>query len=294
MQNLIIYRNKSLFTLILFLAISLTLMFFNVRFTAFNIRKIFTFVTYPITYSISAVGSFFVDSATGIVKIRQLEKELNFTKERLVKYQEALALYSQINKENEDLRLLLSMKSNIIHSTKYARVVFRDPNLTGDYYLIDKGSMDGLHENMPVISYDPDGQTFLVGKTIEVNLSSTKVKLVTSGDSFIGVTLKISGYVGVLKGVGSWNQNCVVEYIPIEANAFNGEDVVTSGESDIFPPGILIGKIVGIGKNSTEEFFKKLYVKPAYKYSRIKDVFVIDWNPGSDAGDFNQHTGSQQ
>lgn len=285
MQNLFLYKNKSLVALVLFLSLSLALMFFNVRFTGFNIRSVFFFLTYPVQYSISSVGKFFADSATGIVRIRALEEELNFTKERLVKYQEALLLYSQISKENQELRNVLSMKSNIVHSTKYAKVVFRDPTLLGDHFIIDKGSSDGLKQDMPVVSYDPDGRIFLVGKTSEINIYASKVKLLTSADSHIGVTLRTSGYVGILRGIGSWKQNCYIDYIPIEANAFMGEEVVTSGESDIYPPGILIGEIVGVGKTtSPEEFFKKIYVRPTFRFAKIRDVFVIDWKPGVDVG----------
>ncbi len=285
MQNLFLYKNKSFVALILFLVVSLSLMFFNVRFPTFNIRSIFFFLTYPIQYSVSSVGSFFVNSATSISKIQQLENELKFTKERLIKYQEALLLSSQINKENEELRNALSMKSRINQITRYARIIFRDPSLTGDYFIIDKGVFDGIKQNMPAVSYNSDGKIYLVGRISEANVSASKVKLITAADSYVGVTLKNSGYVGILKGNGSWNQNTDVEYIPFEANVEVGEEVVTSGESDIFPAGILIGNIIAIDTGSTEDFFKKLYVKPEYKYNKINDVFIIEWKPGIEIKD---------
>jgi rod shape-determining protein MreC len=294
MQNLYFYKNKSVLALIIFLSISLSLMFFNVKLKAFNIGSIFLFVTYPIEYSVSSIGSFFADSFRGITKIRQLESELDFTKERLIKYQETLSLYNQINKENEDLRNSLEMKGRIPHTTHYARIVFRDPNLTGDYFIVDKGAMDGIHENMPVVSYNSDGQIFLVGKTTEVNVSASKVLLITAVDSYVGVTLRTSGYIGILKGMGSWNQNLVLEYIPVEANTYIGEDVVTSGESDIFPPNISIGKIVGIGYTGPEEFFKKLFVKQDNQFSKLKDVFIIEWKSGVDVKDLIENTGENK
>ena len=291
MQNLYLYRNKSVVVFVLLLVLSLALMFFNVRFPAISIRSIFFFITYPIQFSISATGNFVVDTATSLSKIRELEKELSFTKERLIKYQEALLLSSQIVKENEELRNVLSIKGRINNKTHYAKIVYRDPNLTGDYFIIDKGMLDGIKENMPVVSYNSDGQIFLVGKTTEVNVSASKVKLVTAADSYVGVSLKDSGYVGILRGIGSWNQNVIVEYIPIEANADIGEAVITSGESDIFPSGILVGKIVGLGKS--EEFFKKLYVKPEYKYTKIQDVFIIEWKPGIEVNELIENMGEQ-
>lgn len=290
MQNLYIYKNRPLVTLIILLLISLSLMFFNVRFPGFNIRSVFFFLTYPVQYSVSSVGKFFVDSAVGITRIRELENELNQKKVTLLRYQEALSLYSQITKENDELRNALVIKGRVNHTTHYARVVFRDPNLTGDYFIVDKGSFDGLKVNMPVISYNDKGQIFLVGKTVEVNMSASKVKLLTAVETYVGVTLKDSGYIGILKGVGSWKQNCIVEYIPIEASAYVGEEVQTSGESDIFPAGILIGKIVGVGMTTGEEFFKKLYVKPEFKYTQIKDVFIIDWKSTMNIGNLIENT----
>jgi rod shape-determining protein MreC len=293
MQNLSITRNRSIIVLILFLGLSIGFMFLNVKITTFSVRNIFFFITYPIQYSFTAVGKFFVNTATSIARIQQLEEELKTTKERLLRYQENLLLTSQIEKENDDLRRVLSIRSNVTHTSMYARVVFRDPNLTGDYYVIDKGILDGVRNDMPVMAYGDEGEVYLIGRTIEANLTACKVKLVTAADSYIGVTLKTSGYIGILRGFGSWNQNSVVDYIPIEANAFVGEDIVTSGESDVFPAGLQIGKIVGIGKSNPEDFFKKIYAKPDIKYTKIRDVFIIDWKPAAETSTLNKRTGVQ-
>ena len=125
-----------------------------------------------------------------------------------------------------------------------------------------------------------------MGKITDITLTASIVKLITAYDSHIGIILKEADYVDIMKGQGSWNQSAVVEYIPIEADITIGEEVFTSGESDIYPQGltprdpagIYIGKVVGISKSITEEFFKTLYVKPELTYTKIKDVFILDWN----------------
>lgn len=294
MQNLTLYRNKSLVALVICLGLSLGMMFTNVQFKALSIRNVLFVVTYPIQYSISAVGHFFQSMVTGFSTIRQLEKTIAENEEQLVKYRENLLLYSQVMEENQALRLALEMKERVPHTTKYARVVYRDPNLTSDMMILDRGSLDGIRPDMPVVSYNQEGTVFLVGRTVDVSFSASKVKLITSADSFIGVTLRTSGYVGVLKGFGSWNQNCVAEYIPIEANAYIGEEVMTTGESDIFPPNLLVGKIVGIGKNNPEDFFKKLYVKPVYNYAKVRGVYIIDWKPGMEVNQLIQKAAGER
>jgi rod shape-determining protein MreC len=259
-------------------------MFFNVKFNFLNLRAVLFFVTYPVQYSIFAVEDFFANSFTGFSRIRELEDELKQTRESLDKYKRTLLPFSQLQKENEGYRKILNIKSRIEYNTLYARIIFRDPDLTGDFFIVDKGFFDGIKSDMSVISYNENGDIFLIGKTTEVNASAAKVRLITAADSHVGASLKYSGYIGILRGNGSWNQYCVMEYIPVEADTFVGEEVITSGESDIFPPGLLIGRIVGIGKPATEEFFKKLFVKPEFSFSRTKDVFIIDWKPNSDIG----------
>jgi rod shape-determining protein MreC len=259
-------------------------MFFNVRFNFLNLRSVLFFIAYPIQYSISSIEEFFSNSFAGFAKIRELEEELQQTKESLDKYKKALLPFSQLQRDNEEYKKLLNIKSRLEYNTVYARIVFRDPDLTGDYFIVDKGFFDGIKQDMPVISYNENGDIFLIGKTTEVNASAAKVKLITAADCNIGIALKYSGYIGILRGNGSWNQYCIAEYIPVEADTYVGEEVITSGESDIFPPGLLIGKVVGIGRPVTEEFFKKLYVKTEFSYARTKDVFIMDWKPRADIG----------
>ncbi len=291
MQNLYFYRNKTFFTFVLLLSISVTLMFLNVKVNFLNLRTIFFFITDPFPNTISSIGDFFSNSFVAISKIRELEEELSLANESLAKYKKALMPFSQLQQENEEYKKLIGIKSHIEYNTKYARIVYRDPGLTGDYFIIDKGAFDEIKPDMPVVSYNASGDIFLVGKTAEVNASASKVRIITAADMHIGVELKFSGYVGVLRGNGSWNQNCVAEYIPVEADTFVGEEVITSGESDIFPPGLLIGKIVGIGKPMAEEFFKKLYVRPEFDYSRTKDVFIVIWKPNADVGNLIEKAG---
>ncbi len=285
MQNIYLYKNKATLIMIILLSLSFGTMFLNLKFENFKFSRIFFFITYPFEYAIKGVGGFFKNTFTGFSRIKQLEKELVETKKRLINYQQKLILYSEITNENTQLKETLGIKKQINYDTTYAQIVYRDPNLNGDYFVINKGKLDNIKENMPVISFNEEGQVFLVGKTTEVSLMASKVRIVTAGNFIIGVALKDSGYVGIMNGNASWNQNCVLQFIPVEANAYIGQEVVTSGESDIYPYGIHIGKVVAREKNIVEEFFQKLYVRPEFDYSRIKDLFILDWKPGTEANE---------
>lgn len=53
-----------------------------------------------------------------------------------------------------------------------------------------------------------------------------------------------------------------------------GDSIQTSGMSEIFPKGILIGTIHAISE-SEDMFFKNVYVTPAAQINRLASVYII-------------------
>ncbi|MCX7821532.1 MAG: rod shape-determining protein MreC [Brevinematales bacterium] len=276
MQFLYFYKNKKTFTLIILLVISFGLMFFNVKISFLQIRNVLFFVVYPFETAISWIGNSVVKTFSSFKEIEELEKELSLTKERLTKYQEFLTMYEQLLKENEELRKALEVKNSFSFKSIYAKVVFRDPSFLNQTLIINKGSVHGVKVNMSVVSYDEAGNSYLVGKTVEVSPFSSKVKVLNASDFYLGVVFEKNRYIGIMQGSGSFN-NCVVNYVPVEAPIEIGEGVLTSGESDIFPPNIRVGKVIASSSSMTDKFFRRVYVKPVLIYSKIKDVFVVLW-----------------
>ncbi|OHD54133.1 MAG: rod shape-determining protein MreC [Spirochaetes bacterium GWF1_51_8] len=292
MDNIFIFRNRSFLVFLVLLAVSTLLMVLNIN-ISINIRQVFSVIVIPIERGISGIGGFFDNLFNGITRINELEKELQIAQERLINYQEKMLLYSQLVEENTHLKIVLSIKENLQYETVYARIIFRDPTLMGDYYIINKGAMDDIRDNMPVVSFDTNGNIYLVGKISEVSLNASKVKIITAKSFYLGISLQASGYVGILSGQGSWNQNCNADYIPSEADPEIGDRVVTSGESDIFPYGLMVGHVAGVSKSVMEEFFQRVYIAPGFKYSALKEVFILDWRPGAEASKIIENTYEQ-
>ncbi len=292
MDNIYIFKNRSFLTLLILLGVSTVLMVLNIN-ISINLRQVFSAIVVPIERGFTGIGGFFNNLVNGITRIDELEKELQSSQERLINYQEKVLLYSQLVEENTHLKKVLGIKEDLQYETTYARIIFRDPTLMGDYYIINKGAMDDLRNNMPVVSFDDNGNLFLIGKISEVSLNASKVKLITAKSFYLGVALEASGYVGILSGQGSWNQNCSIDYIPSEADPDIGERVVTSGESDIFPYGLMVGHVSGVSKSVMEEFFQRIYLVPKFNYSTLKDVFIIDWRPSAQANKIIENTYEQ-
>ena len=59
-----------------------------------------------------------------------------------------------------------------------------------------------------------------------------------------------------------------------EVNLYKDQIVITSGEDEIYPAGLLIGKIDSIEKNETA-IYQKAILKPFLDYRTLDTVFIV-------------------
>jgi len=98
---------------------------------------------------------------------------------------------------------------------------------------------------------------------------------VLNSRSNISCVIKGRKYFGSLHWLGKPSDLAYVEDIPRHAHFKLGEDVVTSGYSSVFPPGIQVGKILHVF-NSPDGMSYRLQVRLATNFGTLRDVCVID------------------
>ena len=164
----------------------------------------------------------------------------------VVKFSKTKELYTdgideELKKENQELRGLLDIdeslsKLSIINAT----VISRDTNFFFSFFTINKGSLDGILKGMAVVNGDG-----LVGIIDSVTKHTAAVKLITSTDTRNKVSVKIKSEDGNVISIMTIdeNKNMVILGIDKNDNIKKGDIVTTSGLSDIFPSGIMIGYI---------------------------------------------------
>ena len=64
-----------------------------------------------------------------------------------------------------------------------------------------------------------------------------------------------------------------MEYLPSYTRIKPGDEVVTSGEDALFPPGLLVGKVVSVSKK--DGVFKVARVKPVVNLYNLDIVFIL-------------------
>lgn len=141
----------------------------------------------------------------------------------------------------EEAKKLLNLTSLLSEFTSISAAVVRhDTSFWFDEILVNKGSSDGIEIGDAVISADG-----LVGRVIKVSDKTSSIQLLSARDLENQVSIKIrldeKKYVfGILKN----NDGVlVIEGIDKNISITEGMKVLTSGLSDVFPSGILIGEV---------------------------------------------------
>jgi len=176
----------------------------------------------------------------------------------------------KILEENERLSKLLEMKENTIYkgSLKFARVSFSDINNLNNKIFIDLGEKDGIKVDMIAVYGD-----YLVGKIIDVDSDYSIVELITNPNFVISAKTE-ADILGIARG--SDEEDGLLYFQPsiVEDTLKKGEEIVTSGVSNIFPEGIKIGKIENIDDKENYNY-KKITIKPAFESKDLKELIVI-------------------
>jgi len=170
--------------------------------------------------------------------------------------------------KQENKRLKKTIDEYIYNSKEMVAKVLIDKNSPFlKSIIVNKGSKDNIKLGMAVL----DG-TYLVGKIVEVNYSTSRALLVSDLNSKIPVGIEPGNIQSILSGTGK--QNGKIEYLESEILIQNESIVYTSGSGGLFKSGIPVGIY---NKKNTEEqtvtFFSKL--------SQLTFVKLISFEEGS-------------
>jgi rod shape-determining protein MreC len=214
-----------------------------------------------ITHSLSREINFLIKSK-GIIKENALLYE---TVSRLTR---ELAHYKDIDSENERLRAMLAFKQKSAFKLIPASVIARDSSNLSDTIVINQGTAKGIKKDTVVIS-----QAGLVGRVFNGLSDISRVSLIVDLNSRVSAITLRSRQIGVVYGNSSGV--CRMRYIPLDADVQQGDVVLTSGLSDIYPEGLMIGTILKIIKEPRGLSLSAI-VKPAVDFTRLEEVLCIE------------------
>ncbi len=185
-------------------------------------------------------------------RIEDLEQEIELLKLKNAE----LGKYIQLNGEN-----LSDPKFELIKS----QIIGRDPYNVNGYLTINKGTADGIKINQAVICSDG-----LVGRVKHTSNKRSLVETIENNSFSVSALDTRTDVHGMVKRFNKLQ----FEYIRKNDGIFINDIITTSGMSDIFPSGIIIGYVSSI-ETKPDLFFKTIYLEPAARVNRLYYVYVI-------------------
>ncbi|MGX6962118.1 rod shape-determining protein MreC [Vagococcus xieshaowenii] len=203
-------------------------------------------------------------------------------KKRLDSYAETQVENNLLKKENKELREQLTLGATLTTQAKVnANVISRSPDNWQDILIIDRGEVDGLEVNMPVM-----GAKGLIGRVISVNKTSSKVELLTSTNQNSNyfpamiTTSKGDDVFGLLEDYDEATNLFIIKQLNATEGVKKGDKVITSGLGSTAPKGLVIGTVEKI-ESTNFGLEKEVYVKPATSLYDISIVTVVKRMAGS-------------
>ena len=164
------------------------------------------------------------------------------------------------------LQSLLGFKEQFISKTLAAQVIGSSGSDLSHSVYIDKGSKDGVGQDMAVITSEG-----VVGKVLRVYGSTSQILLINDPSSGVGAILEKSRVQGVLRGTSAGQ--VMLDKILSDETVEPGETLRTSGGDLVFPKGLPIGTVAKV--NRTPETFLSVQIKPAANLSKLEEVLVV-------------------
>ncbi len=168
--------------------------------------------------------------------------------------------------ENKELNDILKFRSDSSDSLLTAKIISRLVSKVSGYFIISKGSDDGVNVGMPVIT-----DKGLVGIITETAANYSSVRIFENSAFKVAVKVQRSNINGILNWDG---KNLIIKNVPTNYDVEVGDRIIVSEISSIIPPEIPIGII--IEKESTiSGILSNLKIEPFVKLNSIKNVLVV-------------------
>lgn len=219
------------------------------------------------------LGSNWRSSFKGSEEERNLKENNEDLQRQLNELLAKKAQWQEVEKENEKLKNYLNFFEDNEYNKVMARVVASDnllsQNVNQSNIYLNKGLEDGLREGMAVINEEG----ILVGKILSLHDNSAQVCLSINEDCKLAASFSSqSEALGVVQG--NLGLTIAMNLIPQEYDINIGDLVVSSGLEKDIPPGLIIGKLSSITKQSND-IWQEATIEPLYNLNELDFLAVL-------------------
>ena len=170
---------------------------------------------------------------------------------------------------NQAKLINVGIDRNIYHYTP-ARVTYKQVSGINNYIVLNKGSKDGITEDMAVVSANG-----IVGVVTLVTSSFSRVLPVINSSYNPSCMIKNTRFTGPLFWDGKDPRFVHLSGLPGHASFTIGDTIVTSGNSATFPEGVFVGVVEEDAFKRKNEDYNSLKVRLFTDFSTLSIVHII-------------------
>lgn len=178
-----------------------------------------------------------LSSVTGYYNLPEVADSLARSNARLRRALD-LSRFEEVPELDTALVLQDSTRSLLPISYIPARIVSNSTDRHNNYITLDKGSRHGVQPHTGVVSDDG-----LVGIITQVSTNYSKGYSLLHRQARVSVAVKRNNYFGSLVWRDNDPRYMHLEDIPKHARLIEGDTIVTSGYSYLFPPRLMVGVV---------------------------------------------------
>ncbi|PSR34534.1 MAG: rod shape-determining protein MreC [Sulfobacillus benefaciens] len=228
----------------------------------------------PASSSLAFIGH---QAGVGVSTVGQLftlQAQNRELKQKLLLYNSMKLELSEVLAANSRLRGLLGLQQTL-SSWKLlpASIIARNPDNWFSTLVIDRGSSSGVKTGMSVIV--PQG---VVGRIVAVSSTSSTVMLILDPNSGVGAMDTRSQAAGVLLGQDPITGLLKFQLFSHRPDILPGDAVVTSGFSQYYPKGLLLGQVTSVSRVQFG-LTEVATVEPSVDFNRLQSVMVVLSHP---------------
>ena len=237
------------------------------------LRTAVGYVLVPIQSGVNRVGGGLYNELSSVGKLKTALAENETLKTRVDELTEENTRLRSEQFELERLRSLYELDQEYMQYHKIgARIIAKDSSSWFSVFRIDKGSDDGIKEDMNVIAGGG-----LVGIVTDVGANYATVRSIIDDSSRVSAMAQQSGDSCIVAGdLQLFKEGRLkLSYMEKDDDIKDGDMIVTSNISGKFLPGILVGYATDITVDYNDNLTKSGYLIPAARFDRLQEGLVL-------------------
>ena len=203
----------------------------------------------PIRIAAHAPGMMWQTTSTYFQTRAEFEQRARELEEKLLRVQAERQRLDYIERENDELRVLLDARQRRAPESVVAEVVNTSSLPFINRIVLSKGRRQGVQENQGVFS-----EQGVIGQLTRVDADTSQALLLTDKRFWIATRIRRNGLLVLLQGDGGRRMRA--RFLPADADIRHGDVLVTAGGDGPFPSGLPVARVDVTWRPSGEAFME--------------------------------------